>query len=80
MHDVEAMREHFQLTLEHWTARLYEHREQAAAEIGWSRTRLWILYFSLFARSFERCTIGVFQTLASKRGIGPSGLPLARGD
>ena len=80
VHDVEAMCEHFQLTLEHWTARLHEHREKAAAEIGWSRTRLWILYFSLFARSFERCTIGVFQTLASKRGIGPSGLPLARGD
>ncbi len=80
VHDVEAMREHFQLTLEHWTARLHEHREKAAAEIGWARTRLWILYFSLFARSFERCTIGVFQTLASKRQIGPSGLPLARGD
>jgi cyclopropane-fatty-acyl-phospholipid synthase len=80
VHDVEAMREHFELTLEHWTARLYASREKAAAEIGWARTRLWILYFSLFCRSFERCTIGVFQTLASKRRIGLSGLPLARGD
>jgi len=78
VHDVEAMREHFQLTLERWTERLYAQRDKASAEIGWARTRLWILYFSLFARAFERCTIGVFQTLASKRRIGPSGLPLAR--
>ena len=78
--DVEAMREHFQLTLQHWVARLYAQREKARAEIGEARTRLWILYLSLCARSFERCTIGVFQTLASRRRIGPSGLPLARGD
>ena len=80
VHDIEGMREHFQLTLEHWVARLFEQREAAVREIGWPKTRLWLLYFSLFARSFERCTIGVFQTLASKRMIGPSGLPLARKD
>jgi len=78
--DVEAMREHFQLTLEHWVARLYEQRDEARDEIGEARTRLWILYLSMCARSFERCTIGVFQTLAARRRIGPSSLPLARGD
>jgi cyclopropane-fatty-acyl-phospholipid synthase len=80
IHDIEGMREHFQLTLEHWVARLYENRDAAVAEIGLPKTRLWLLYLSLFARAFERCTVGVFQTLASKRQIGPSGLPLARAD
>ena len=80
VHDVEAMREHFQKTLEIWVARLYEHRQAASAEVGWTRTRLWLLYMSMCARAFERSAIGVFQTLASKRHAGPSGLPLARGE
>jgi cyclopropane-fatty-acyl-phospholipid synthase len=80
IHDIEGLREHFHLTLERWTQRLYENREAAIKEIGLAKTRLWLLYLSLFASSFERSTMGVFQTLASKRQIGPSGLPLARRD
>jgi cyclopropane-fatty-acyl-phospholipid synthase len=80
VHDIEGLREHFHLTLERWTQRLYENREAAIKEIGLAKTRLWLLYLSLFASSFERSTMGVFQTLASKRQIGPSGLPLARRD
>jgi cyclopropane-fatty-acyl-phospholipid synthase len=78
VHDVEGMREHYQLTLERWLDRLYENREVAAAEVGKTRMRLWMLYFALFARAFERGTIGIFQTLASKRSVGASGLDLAR--
>ena len=80
VHDVEAMREHYQLTLEHWLERLYAHRDIAAAEIGWTKTRMWLLYLTMCARGFERGPIGVFQTLASKRQAGASGLALARGD
>lgn len=80
IHDVEGWREHFQLTLEHWTKRLWDNREKAQTEIGWPKTRLWLLYFSLFAMSFERNTVSVFQTLASKRRTGPSHLPLTRED
>ena len=80
VHDVEAMREHYQLTLEHWLERLYQSREIAAADIGRTKLRLWLLFFTLFARAFERGTVGVFQTLASKRRVGASGLALARGD
>jgi cyclopropane-fatty-acyl-phospholipid synthase len=80
VHDIEAWREHFQLTLEHWTSRLWANREAARAEIGWPKTRLWLLYFSLFAMGFKRNTISVFQTLASKRRTGPSGLPMTRED
>ena len=80
VHDVEGMREHFQLTIEHWVAKLFENIDAARAQVGWPRTRLWLLYLSLCARSFERGTIGVFQILASRRNVGASGLPLARAD
>jgi cyclopropane-fatty-acyl-phospholipid synthase len=78
VHDVEGLREHFQLTIENWIERLYNNQDAAIAEIGRQRTRMWLLYFILFGRAFERGTIGVFQTLASKRAVGASGLPLAR--
>lgn len=80
VHDVENWREHFQRTLELWTERLWSQREDAEREIGPVRVRLWLLYFSLFAIAFERGTCLVFQTLATKRRAGPSGLPLARAD
>ena len=80
VHDVEGMREHYQLTLEHWLARLYRNREHAAAQVGWTKTRMWLLYLTMCARGFERGPIGIFQTLASKRRSGASGLALARGD
>lgn len=80
VHDVENWREHFQRTLELWTERLWTHRDAAEKEIGATRTRLWLLYFSLFAVAFERGTCLVFQTLATKRRVGPSELPLTRAD
>ena len=80
VHDVEAWREHFKKTCQIWAERLYERREEAIAEIGWPRTRLWLLYFALFSIAFDRGTTNVFQTLASKRRTGPSGLPWTRHD
>lgn len=80
VHDVENWREHFQRTLELWLERLWSRYPEAEREIGTARTRLWLLYFSLFAMAFERGTCLVFQTLATKRQAGPSGLPLSRDD
>ena len=54
--------------------RLGGHRRRRR---GGPRTRLWQLYFALFGLGFERCLCGNFQTLASKRQPGPSGLPLS---
>jgi len=76
--DVEDMREHFELTLREWTRRLYARREEAYALVGEARTRLWLLYFGLFAKAFERGSVLVYQTVAQKRRPGPSGLPLDR--
>ena len=76
--DVEDMREHFELTLREWTARLYAKREAAYAMVGEARTRLWLVYFALFAKAFERGSVLVYQTVAQKRRPGASGLPLDR--
>ena len=76
--DVEDMREHFELTLKHWTQRLYDRREEAFAMVGEARARLWMIYFALFAKGFERGSVLVYQTVAQKRRPGPSGLPLDR--
>jgi cyclopropane-fatty-acyl-phospholipid synthase len=76
--DVEDMREHFELTLREWTRRLYERRAEAYALAGEARTRLWLIYFALFAKGFERGSVLVYQTVAQKRRPGSSGLPLDR--
>ena len=80
VHDVEALREHFYLTLQHWIARLYGRMDEAAKDIGMVRARHWLAYLVLSAMGFERNGISCFQTLASRRRNGPSRLPLARAD
>ena len=43
-----------------------------------SPAQLFAVYLSMCAVGFDRATVTVFQTLASKRRTGPSGLPLDR--
>lgn len=78
VHDVEGMREHFQLTVEAWVNRLEANKVAAESEIGEQKTRLWLLYLSMCARAFERGGLGLFQTLATKKHAGASGLPFHR--
>jgi len=80
VHDVENWREHFQKTAELWASRLQENRASAEAIVGYEKTRLWLLFFSIFALAFERGACLVFQTLASRRAVGASGVPLTRAD
>lgn len=76
--DVETLREHFERTLRIWSARLHARFGEAAALAGDGRTRLWLLYFALFAKGFERGAVNVHQTIARRRTPGKSGLPLDR--
>jgi cyclopropane-fatty-acyl-phospholipid synthase len=76
--DVESTREHYHLSLKHWSERLYVNREAAIAEVGLTRTRLWLLYLALSCTGFWRGVLCDFQTLAQKKVTGPSGLPLRR--
>jgi cyclopropane-fatty-acyl-phospholipid synthase len=74
--EVESMREHYWLTLKAWSERLYARREEAVAEAGLARTRLWLLYLALSCTGFWRGVLCDFQTLAQKKVTGLSGLPL----
>jgi cyclopropane-fatty-acyl-phospholipid synthase len=78
IHDVEALREHYAKTCRIWTERLYERRKEAEAMIGEVKTHLWLIYLARSAIGFERGAGAIFQTLASKRAHGASGLPPTR--
>ena len=80
IHDVEGLREHYGRTCRAWTERLYANREPAAAEVGYAKTQIWLLYLAGCALAFERGTVGIFQTLATRRARGPAGLPATRAD
>lgn len=75
--DVESLRDHYSLTLRHWLANLDTNREQAIAEVGPQRERVWRLYMLGSALSFEAAEISVHQVLAARPGA-PHGLPLDR--
>jgi cyclopropane-fatty-acyl-phospholipid synthase len=75
VHDVENWREHYQRTCKLWHDRLLANSDAAEREVGPVQVRLWLAYLAGVSIAFERNTALVFQTLASKRRRGPSGLP-----
>lgn len=80
VHDVEGLREHYARTLYHWHTGLFINREAADREVGSVKTRLYLAYLAGCSLAFERGTVGIFQTLASKRLRGSSRLPPTRAD
>ncbi|MEU9927898.1 cyclopropane-fatty-acyl-phospholipid synthase family protein [Streptomyces anulatus] len=62
--DVEALREHYALTLRRWVANLEQHWERAVRTTSPGRARVWRLYMAASALSFEHNKIGVNQILA----------------
>jgi cyclopropane-fatty-acyl-phospholipid synthase len=80
VHDVEAWREHYARTCRLWHDRLLANSAAAEREVGRDKTRLWLAYLAGVSIAFERNTLRIFQTLASRRSKGPSGLPPTRAD
>ncbi|MCO6051881.1 cyclopropane-fatty-acyl-phospholipid synthase family protein [Mesorhizobium sp. RP14(2022)] len=80
VHDVEDLREHYQRTCRHWHDRLLAHYDEAVALVGAAKTRLWIAYLAACSIAFERNTVCLYQTVASVRHRGASGLPPTRED
>jgi cyclopropane-fatty-acyl-phospholipid synthase len=80
VHDVEGLREHYQRTCKHWHDRLLANYDAAVREVGAVKTRMWLAYLAACSIAFERNTVGLYQTLASKKQRGPSGLPPTRAD
>ena len=77
--DVESLREHYPLTLRRWVGNLAVHRDEAIAEVGPQRERVWRLYMLGSALGFEAGEISVHQSLAARPGA-PHQLPLNRAD
>ncbi|MEU9418477.1 cyclopropane-fatty-acyl-phospholipid synthase family protein [Streptomyces sp. NPDC051000] len=75
--DVEALREHYALTLRAWVARLEDHWDEAVRLTSPGRARVWRLYMAASALGFEHNRLGVNQVLAVRPGPrSESGLPL----
>ncbi|MFF8291124.1 class I SAM-dependent methyltransferase [Streptomyces sp. NPDC016309] len=75
--DLEALREHYALTLRQWVTNLEERLPEAERLTSPGRARVWRLYMAASAVSFERNRIGVNQILAVRTPDGgASGLPL----
>ncbi|MGW0121127.1 class I SAM-dependent methyltransferase [Streptomyces sp. NPDC003327] len=75
--DVEAIREHYALTLRRWVANLEGGWDRAVTLTSPGRARIWRLYMAASAVAFERNRIGVNQFLAVRTPeAGTSGLPL----
>ncbi|MDB5377008.1 MAG: SAM-dependent methyltransferase [Rubritepida sp.] len=80
IHDTEGWREHYGRTCRLWTENLYANRAAAEAEVGAAKTRIWLVYLAGCALAFERGSVNIFQTVATKKARGASGLPATRGD
>ncbi|WP_342360423.1 cyclopropane-fatty-acyl-phospholipid synthase family protein [Terrarubrum flagellatum] len=80
VHDVEAWREHYMRTCRMWHDRLLANIDAAAKEVSMPTARLWLMYLAACSISFQRNTVCLYQTLASKRVRGSVGLPPSRKD
>jgi len=76
----ENLREHYALTLMHWSRNLDEHWDEAVAEIGAGKARVWRLYLAASRMGFARNMIQLHQVLAvAPDEHGESGVPLRLG-
>jgi cyclopropane-fatty-acyl-phospholipid synthase len=80
VHDVESLREHYQRTCRLWAERLHARFDEAIAEVGEAKARLWLFYLTGCSLAFERNSAMIYQTVATRRAPGPSGLPPTRAD
>jgi cyclopropane-fatty-acyl-phospholipid synthase len=80
VYDVENLREHYAQTCRLWAERLQARFPEAIAEVGEPKARLWLLYLAGCSQMFANASTQLFQTVATKRARGPSGLPSTRAD
>ena len=73
----ENLREHYARTLAGWCHNLAAHWDEAVAEVGPGRARVWALYMAGSRLGFERHTLELHQVLGVKVADGgDSGMPL----
>lgn len=79
--DVESLREHYQLTLQHWSRNLVANSAKAIEYVGEPTFRVWKLYLAASAYGFGSNWLSIYQTLLVKTDQeGATGLPLTRAD
>jgi cyclopropane-fatty-acyl-phospholipid synthase len=79
LRDVESLREHYAMTLRHWTKGLESHSAEAVRIAGERIYRVWRLYMSSAIYGFVSGRINIVQMLLVKPGKdGRSDMPLTR--
>jgi cyclopropane-fatty-acyl-phospholipid synthase len=79
--DVESLREHYAKTLHAWVRNLERHWDEAVAEVGERRARVWLLYMAASANGFADGGVSVHQVLGVvPEDEGRSGMPATRGE
>lgn len=74
---LESLREHYELTLRQWVANLERNWDEAVAEVGPARARVWRLYMAGSAVNFMAGRSHIHQVLAVRpTGDGGSGVDL----
>ncbi len=72
----ENLREHYARTVTAWSANLDDHWDEAVAEVGEGRARVWRLYLAASRLGFEQRRIELHQVLAVRTEGGDAGMPL----
>jgi cyclopropane-fatty-acyl-phospholipid synthase len=72
----ENFREHYAMTCAAWGANLDAHWDDAVAEVGERRARVWRLYLAASRLGFVQRRIELHQVLAVRTEAGVSGFPL----
>jgi cyclopropane-fatty-acyl-phospholipid synthase len=79
--DCENLRDHYALTCRHWVRRLESRHEEAVAQVGELRYRVWRLYLAAGAHQHASGSNGIVQMLFAKaRRDGTTDVPLTRDD
>jgi cyclopropane-fatty-acyl-phospholipid synthase len=78
--DVESLREHYKLTLEHWLQRFEAAQNEIEQQTDSLSFRVFRLYLAGSAYEFRSGRLNVYQTLLAKPVRGQCGLPLTRAD
>jgi len=74
----ENFREHYARTCTAWSENLERHWDDAVAEIGEAKARVWKLYLAASRLGFVQRRIELHQVLAVRTEEGVSGMPLER--
>jgi Mycolic acid cyclopropane synthetase len=78
--DVESLREHYALTLQHWVRRLEAHADEVRCITDETTYRIWRLYMAASADRFRLNRLNLYQMLLAKPLHGQGGMPPTRAD